>query len=901
MNEEEIKIKIVLPFLRELGFIETDLLFEKSFSIRAGRNTFIVDNSKEIENINPRLDILVKDKIEQKNLFVLEIKSDQTQIQSEDIDQAISYSRLVHPIAPFSLITNGKEIKIFDTISKKEIIDHLDTIKPKCENSEIKLDIDIYYEAVANFLSYSKNNLRNFIRKEYQLNTKNVRGSIEEKNKTYIDEVYVPSETLNKVFEHFISQEKRVFGLVGMSGMGKTCWMCNTAEKLIANSTPLFYYNFGEIKNGIFSDIANDLNWSEDISPILNEYEAINRILKIFSKSSVYIFLDGLDERRQGNELPIIEEFVKQIHNKDIKLVVTCKTYDWEKFIKSNRTVTKFSDELFSGNENSDNKNEEDKYKGIVLSELENNQLSLIINKYREFYGYQGKIQTSLNHEFKRNPFLLRIAFEYASKKEIQFLNYSIKELYEHYIDQLLSPITNETIRKVFLIEITKLFFEYNTPSIPIEKVINIINFDSELLEQYLRWNILNKRVIEDVEVVEFYFSRLRDYLIAYKVARFDSYNQEQFESFLTTNPTDVKLESFNFYYSLTNIPQKRLIDSKIYKKAKYFLEEREKIISHFFDEVKSIFNPFTKGKVGIYLDIDLVNSKIISYGFRSVENDADKILLNPSIKGSDIRNIFFDYSITQLSMTEDLPNRPAVIKKMLFKELQDNIKANKYKDIPFNFKNNKYVLIERILEYVEKYYHKELQLDRKKSIYDVLPVDLSYLQNLIYHAHIIDILSYNSTFNNSEYEWKPKTYGYYYNINDEEIISIKKEATKIINNEVLLKQYLSKYPLSVVDEILIGDIKNLFKYDVTSIDDTLIPAQISKENFSFENVDSVTTKNTIQGITKIFLDEYQNFTRTNFPNLFENFHLASSMPLFAYLYFNFSDPGHHILKKFFL
>ncbi len=36
-------------------------------------------------------------------------------IGSDDIDQAISYSRLVHPIAPFSLITNGKEIRIFDT------------------------------------------------------------------------------------------------------------------------------------------------------------------------------------------------------------------------------------------------------------------------------------------------------------------------------------------------------------------------------------------------------------------------------------------------------------------------------------------------------------------------------------------------------------------------------------------------------------------------------------------------------------------------------------------------------------------------------------------------------------------------------------------------------------------
>ncbi len=752
------------------------------------------------------------------------------------------------------------------TPSKKEMLDNFNSIRPKYENSEIKLDVDIYYEAVSNFLSYSEANLRNFIRTEYQINTKNVRGSIEEKNKIYIDDVYVPSEKLNRVFDHFTTQEKKVFGLVGISGMGKTCWMCNTAERLIEKNIPLFYYNFKEIKNGIFSDIANDLNWSKDISPILNEYEAVNRILKIFSKSSVYIFLDGLDERRQENDLAIIEEFVKQIHNKDIKLVVTCKTYDWERFIKNNRTVTKFSDELFSENKNNDNQNGKDKYKGIVLGELENDQLILITNKYKKFYGYQGKIQTSLNQEFKRNPFLLRIAFEYASKREIQFLNYSIKEIYELYIDQLLSPITNEIIKKVFLIEITKLFFVCNTPSIRIEKVINITNFDPELLEQYLRWNILNKREINGEGIIEFYFSKLRDYLIAYKVARFDTFSREQFESFLGTNPTDVKLESFYFYYSLTDSSQKRLIDDKIYNKVKYYIEEREKIINQLFNECRSIFNPFTKGKVGIYLDVDLISNKIISYGYRPIENDTDKILLNPSIKGSDMRNIFIDYSVTQLSITEDLPNRPVVIKKMLFKELKDNIKANKYKDIPFNFKNNKYVLMERILEYVEKYYHKELQLNRKRMIYDVLPIDLRSLQNLIYHTHIIDVLSYNSTFNNSEYEWRPKTYRYNYNLNDEELVLTNEEAAKIINNEDLLKQFLSKYPLSIEDDILIGDIGNLCEYNVTSIDDTLIPTQISKNDFSFENVDTVTTKNTIQGITKIFLDEYQNFVEINFP-----------------------------------
>ena len=142
-----------------------------------------------------------------------------------------------------------------------------------------------------------------------------------------------------------------------------------------------------------------------------------------------------------------------------------------EKIVKNNRTLTKLSDELFS-------LSEEDKYNGIILSELEDSQLSLIINKYRSFYNFYGKIQNSLYQEFKGIPFLLRIAFEYASNKKIEFLNFSIKELFERYFDELLSPITNKTISKVFLIEIAKLFYQYNTPFISIERIIKIINFD---------------------------------------------------------------------------------------------------------------------------------------------------------------------------------------------------------------------------------------------------------------------------------------------------------------------------------------------------------------------------------------------------------------------------------------
>ncbi|MDP2363535.1 MAG: hypothetical protein Q8M94_07160, partial [Ignavibacteria bacterium] len=218
-------------------------------------------------------------------------------------------------------------------------------------------------------------------------------------------------------------------------------------------------------------------------------------------------------------------------------------------------------------------------------------------------------------------------------------------------------------------------------------------------------------------------------------------------------------------------------------------------------------------------------------------------------------------------------------------------IKDYKYKDVPFNFKNNKYVLIERILEYAEKFYSKELHLNKNKFIYEILPLDLQNLLNFIYHTHIVDILSFDKIYRNSEYQWRPKYYRYQ-ELTNEETYPINYKANEITNSEDLLKQYLVKYPLSNEDDILINDIKTLFSFNIYSIDDTIIPAQISKNNFSFDNVDSVTIKNIVERTTKIFLDEYQNFTTTNFPNLYAKFPLASSMPLSAYIFFNPTNPS---------
>ena len=107
MNEEEIKIKYVLPWLAQTGVDLRELQFERSFSVRIGRKNIPVSGSTVKDKSGARLDILVRRG--DKNLLILETKAAHLSLTDDDRDQAISYARLVHPIAPYAVVTNGGE------------------------------------------------------------------------------------------------------------------------------------------------------------------------------------------------------------------------------------------------------------------------------------------------------------------------------------------------------------------------------------------------------------------------------------------------------------------------------------------------------------------------------------------------------------------------------------------------------------------------------------------------------------------------------------------------------------------------------------------------------------------------------------------------------------------------
>lgn len=253
-SEEDIKIKIVLEYLMSLGFSEDELSFEDSFHLSLGNSTYKVDTRKQVEKAQPRLDILVKRN--NVNLFVIEVKNDLVTISDKEIEQATSYAKLVHPVAPFVVISNGREFHLYDSISRERIENGEFKIK---DEYEVALPDNYKYEALKHFIGYSKENFSVFFKNQVYDRMKTLIGSKEDLSKKYIPDIHSSRQNFISNLNSFIHSQKSVFALLGESGIGKTCSLCNTALKFLDDGAPVFFYKSFDLVSGIIKTVSEDI------------------------------------------------------------------------------------------------------------------------------------------------------------------------------------------------------------------------------------------------------------------------------------------------------------------------------------------------------------------------------------------------------------------------------------------------------------------------------------------------------------------------------------------------------------------------------------------------------------------------------------------------------------------
>ena len=346
MNEETVKNNIVVPFFKELEFDISEIEYETSFTIRLGRQTILVDGQKD--RASGRLDILFKKGNE--NLFIVETKPQNQTLSEQDKQQAISYARLLEQIAPFAVVTNGTSTKIYDTITGEDLSERSLKDSNYVKNGyTISLDSELRYRALKNFIGMSFDNLKIFCKKQLDLNMKNLKADEKNLQKKFIPEIYLRRRDIGETFSDFLRSKNKIFSIIGESGFGKTNTICDLALEY-SNTNPILFFNGASILDGILEQIAFEFNWEFEFAK--SGIGIIKRMIDILSQHNVdlIIFIDAIDEATQKNFALSLDNFVKHLPKKNVKICLTCKESLWHKFLSISGNPSFVSGCLFSKN-----------------------------------------------------------------------------------------------------------------------------------------------------------------------------------------------------------------------------------------------------------------------------------------------------------------------------------------------------------------------------------------------------------------------------------------------------------------------------------------------------------------------------------------------------------------------
>ena len=407
LNEEELKAQVLLPYLNSLGIFCEQIELEKTLHLRLGRQT-VEHGGSESKAVRGRLDVLVRSSSGQ-NLFVLELKRPDSDLTDDDRDQGISYARLLDQIAPFVLVTNGRDNRLYDTITKAPLDkQRFPEQSESWQNDGFLADAEslrIRYEALKLFVSYSVDNVRKFSQAQQAEWLDAVRGDRWRLDRKYIPELYISRQAVRDAFNHFLAGTGVAFAIVGESGVGKTNEMCALAEQLSLDRIALFLSSTA-LSSGLGETLRDEFNWH--FSDAVTEPELVRRLAEIAraTKKSVVILVDALDEASVPSFEQSVSTFARHLKScaGQVRLVVAAKSTEWERFSRFRGTPSPLALTLdTSWDQDLGNRQEA---RPLVLTEFSEEELSRAESKYRSVFNLANKPRGRMRNHC-RLPFFL--------------------------------------------------------------------------------------------------------------------------------------------------------------------------------------------------------------------------------------------------------------------------------------------------------------------------------------------------------------------------------------------------------------------------------------------------------------------------------------------------------------
>lgn len=884
MKEEQIKGKVVLPYLHELGFDVSEISLEDSFSIRLGRTKHVITG---------RSDILCKRN--DSNLFVIEIKSDEKTITQDDIDQGISYARLLDNIAPFVIVTNSKTTRIFDSVSKEEL-----TGKSVAANSDFwkngctlstEYDLQIRYEALSKFVALAPDNLQLFCKDQVRTRMGTIVGDIDTPYAKFITELYIQRENLQLSFSEFLRSDQKVFGIVGDAGVGKTNAMCAWALSCLADHF-VFFYNAGLLNSSPLHHIAQDLgivySGKMEKDGILKKLDTLGRSVK----KQVLIFIDAVDENTD-DKLPLeLSEIALALRKlTSIKICISCKASRWKSVLVQKENPTHLYEELKTFHPI---QAKLDKTPGFLLEPFDEAEFQKVLPLYKKVFQFKGEISPSVALALK-NAFFLRIFSEVYRGQEIP------QEINDQ---QLLGTYVRKALEKLkigfptgirILAKIGKILmgFSYNywdrfkDSGMEMQQVMDKLELPlhETIPEDLFAGNLLIRSNSNNSFNISFYYSKVRDYIICYHTYKLDTCTDDEFYNLLEHfYENHIGESAIKFYMENATAKQYRLFGHFKIDKFRNYVNSYNAYLETHFKRFKEKFDPKTHGEIGILVPEDL--SAGDGYGLiRLSGENAPKVQFERSTDFMFVSaDVFFERGLhswhsSHINLLRK--DQQKAVEKELFRQLKKIVEEGK-----LNAYNADALLLEQTAAIIY-FYSRELGYDLKfKDHYlpryeNIYPIDLVNLKQKIYKFRVTEYYK-------RQYKDKITT--------DANIARAIEDATDIpklnITGDFPPIEELGKIVDLLLDRGYQVITKHHLPYPDIPVTETskwdggkLDVGRIREQQFT-----SSQAKLYIETFLKLFDEAYADFVNFNFPTLKNRFPFYTSGPHEYFVYMKDED-----------
>jgi len=839
-----------------------------------------------------RIDLLVKAS-DGSPLFLVEVKKPDIDIETGK-DQAISYARLL--LAPFAIITNGKETKLYDPFLQDapELSKATDSRYFK-NGMKIAVDGDLRYEASQIFLGYSSENFANFCKFQVQHQMTFLKGDKNEKERKYIPDLFLAPNGLEDQFHHFMEGDKKVLVIDGESGSGKTNAICYLAEAM-ADSYPCLFYSGTLLGRDIREAIMSDFN--HNFSHEKTFVGLIKRLTTILEqqKRKMVILIDAVDEYR-GNEIFLTDLFNELKENDCIKLCISVKTTRMNDFLYANGIPT-----LATSKEK------------FTCQRLEDAQLDLLLSNYGKFFSTSGEVSGELKEQCKQ-PFYLRILHEVYANGALP-KNVAPQLLIERFLEQKLAKLPRErrTAAQVFLIRLAERMCTENTVSIGTVEAFNIIQEVAQLLDALVEHYIITK----EGSKLSFYFDRIRDYLYAFQVRRWDQMQPAEFERETSALSNIVAQSSISWYSEAAPAAHREVMNRALEAKALRYIEVYDEYLSRYFQSLKVKVEPFTEGKIGLLIFKNEQTGRLVGYAFIPI-NEAEPRLKVEKVTSESTSDHKFEVirrfggppmihaGVLEIATYHDI-NRRA--KEQVYEEI------NKLIDEKLLDEGNG-ILIEELMEFITDH---PLELGFvspsehfpetfPKDFWNrVFPIDLSKFRN--YHlVHLLYWLKYAiEIFNNKYRDSNPalsrfgRTTGYdlrsLTSMMSEEYPQIKRQVDNAmaVGERIEVRAALVRTPIEHILRVL-----DTLQRTLNVIYEPLLPFGDGPKTihrrgaWSIGEYSSTAMMKYLKKFFEQYISEARRMARSNFPSLRSKFELFDGSPLHVIVEFDLKQ--HNITR----